>query len=249
MGALTLTFPGAAAPQVHRIDVPCESAGFTPPPFDVHIKLLPSAVDDGWTLVAHAAAGKADVLATWLKAHPGMGLAKAAPGLAPKLLRARTPTVPPAWANVGAFVKIHHLDLAPDGSASWFVEGTRERVWALVRHLEVGASKALLAAAADVRCRPVNAGGTHSPISRRQFEALSSAVALGYYEIPHRLDLRALALRSGISLGAVSELLRRAEGAVLTQYVDTRLMHWPAAASEEPLAKSLPPGLTNMLRL
>lgn len=171
------------------------------------------------------------MLATWLRPHPGIEEVRAAPGIAPKLLRAKAETLPPEWATVASFVKVHHLDLAPDGSASWFIEGARDRILALVQHLD-GTSVAPLAFN-GIRCRPVQGDLGEAPLSRRQFEALSSAVALGYYEIPHRLDLRALALRTGISLGSVSELLRRAEGSVLTHYVDTILMRWPAQAGEE----------------
>src|SRR6185369_14839445 len=108
--------------------------------------------------------------------------------------------------------------------------GVRERIIDMIRQLDLVPHGFTLPS--DVRCRPVLDGGMEAPLSRRQFEALSSAVALGYYEIPHRLDLRDLAARTGISLGSVSELLRRAEGLVLTRYVDANLMRWPAPPTE-----------------
>jgi hypothetical protein len=216
------------ATTVHRLDLPCARTGFSPPPCDVHIKFLRSPA--GWTLVAHAAAGKPEPLARWLQPHPGVGIVRIPAGLAPKTLRASLAELPTGALEVMEFTKVHHLDLSPDGHACWFVEGTREQVWALLRHLEGGKE----AAAREVRCRPVHGPRAEAPISRRQFEMLSTAVALGYYEIPHRLDLRALATRVGISLGSVAELLRRAEGAVLTHYIDSSLMAWPAL--EEPPA-------------
>ncbi len=228
---MTQTYLRGTAPTVHRIDLPCERTGFSTPPFDVHIKFLPPAAGEGWTLIAHAAAGKPDVLAVWLRPHPGIEQVRAAPGIAPKLLRAKAATLPPEWAKVASYAKVHHLDLSPDGSASWFIEGVRERILALVQHLEL--TPQTDPPGLGIRCRPVQGDGTEAPISRRQFEVLSSAVSLGYYEIPHRIDLRTLASRAGISLGSVSELLRRAEGAVLTHYVDSNLMHWPPAAGED----------------
>ncbi len=222
---MTQTYLKGQETAVHRIDLPCEQTGFTPPPCDVHLKFLPSpATGEGWTLLAHAAAGKPDSLARWLKPHPGIADIRIAPGIAPKLLRATAADLPPSWATVASFVKVHHLDLAPDGNAAWFIEGPREQVLGLVRHLESKGPKTL--APGEVRCRPVHIGQRNAAITRRQFEALSTAVALGYYEIPHRLDLRALAARTGLSLGSVSELLRRAEGAVLTHYIDSSLMGW-----------------------
>jgi hypothetical protein len=56
---------------------------------------------------------------------------------------------------------------------------------------------------------------------------------MGYYDIPHNLDLRTLAATMGISLGSVSELLRRGESAVIMNYVDSL-----ASAPWDPLEES-----------
>ena len=240
---MTQTYLKGGNATVHRIDLPCEQTGFTTPPCDVHIKLLPSpATGEGWTLRAHAAAGKPDQLASWLRPNPGISNVRVAPGIAPKLLRATMAALPAQWATVASFVKVHHLNLAPDGNAAWFIEGVRDQVWTLVQHLEAIAGPRPMGAT-QVRCRPVSGREPH--ITRRQFEVLATAVSLGYYEIPHRLDLRALAVRTGLSLGSVSELLRRAEGAVLTQYIDFTLMGWPLVDDET--AIPVPPAL-NPLR-
>ncbi len=226
--AMAQTYLRGTAAAVHRVDLPCEQTGFAcPPPFDVHIKFLPNAPPgQGWTLLAHAAAGAPDALARWLAKDPRIAEVRVGPGLAPKLLRATVRALPPLWEAAASFVKVHHLDLAADGSAAWFIEGDRQRVAAFVQDLERRQRVPL--AATEVRCRPVHERDDKAPISRRQFEVLSMAVAMGYYDIPHRLDLRALAARAGISLGSLSELLRRAEAAVLTHYVDAALMAWPA---------------------
>ena len=231
---MTQTYLKGTTASVHRIDLPCDRTGFTTPPFDVHLKFLPSPANGGgWTLLAHAAAGKPDILARWLGAHPGIEQVRVAPGLAPKLFRATAAALPPAWAAVASFVKVHHLDLSADGQAAWFIEGVRDQVWALVQELDAGRPADPAKPQAEIRCRPVLGPSSQTPISRRQFEALSTAVAMGYYEIPHRIDLRALAAATGVSLGSVSELLRRAEGAILTHYVDSNLMGWPLADEDE----------------
>ena len=219
-------------PTVHRIDLPCDQTGFKcPPPHDVHIKFLPNLPPlQGWTLLAHAAAGKPEALARWL-ADQGFQDVRVEPGLAPKLLRASVRELPPIWAEAAAFAKVHHLDLAADGHASWFVEGAKADILAFVEDLE-GKQKVPLAAT-EVRCRPVSVR-RRAPITRRQFEALASAVAMGYYDSPHRIDLRSLAAQAGVSLGSLSELLRRAEAAVLTHYVDASLMGWPVSATDRP---------------
>lgn len=224
------TVPGLA-PAVYRIDLGCEQTGFSCPPFDVHLKFLPNGAPlRGWTLLAHAAAGTATALAPWLAGHPGIQDVRAEPGLAPKLLRATVKELPPLWAAAASFARIHHLDLSVDGHASWFIEGARPAILAFIADLE---RRQVKLGATEVRCRPVSER-QRAPISRRQFEALSTAVAMGYYDIPHRLDLRALAVQTGVSLGSLSELLRRAEAAVLTHYVDAALMGWPASAEEPP---------------
>lgn len=225
---------------VHRIDLPCEKAGFSTPPFDVHIKFLPTG--DGWTLLAHAAAGKPDRLASWLRTHAGIDHVRVPPGIAPKMLRAMATALPSAWAKVASYAKVHHLDLGPDGSASWYVEGPREQVHALVEELGLTAQPNL---GSDVRCRPVQGADVVASLSRRQFETLSSAVALGYYDIPHRIDLRELAARAGISLGSVSELLRRAEASVLTQYVDAHRMRTQVAEPDASYPASM---IDNLVR-
>jgi hypothetical protein len=225
--------PGGPGPSTYRIDLPCEQAGFGAPPFDVHLKVLPApAARQGWTVLAHSAPGKPDLLARWLAQHVPIQEVRVAPGLAPKLFRAKVEVLPPAWAAVAALVKVHQLDLGADGHAAWFVEGARDQVWSLVQDLATQGTQRG-GRLAGVRCRPVVGDGGAAVISRRQFEALSMAVAMGYYEIPHRIDLRALAAATGVSLGSVSELLRRAEGAILTHYVDSNLMGWPLAEEDE----------------
>ncbi|MHB1262584.1 MAG: helix-turn-helix domain-containing protein [Thermoplasmatota archaeon] len=231
---MTQTYLKGTLPTVHRIDLPCERTGFTTPPFDVHLKFLPSPANGGgWTLLAHAAAGKPDILSRWLGQHPGIEQVRVAPGLAPKLFRASAAVLPAEWARVASFVKVHHLDLSADGQAAWFIEGVRDQVSGLVQELDVGRPAGPGKPQAEIRCRPVLGPSSATPISRRQFEALSTAVAMGYYEIPHRIDLRALAAATGVSLGSVSELLRRAEAAILTHYVDSNLMGWPLADEDE----------------
>lgn len=224
---MSQTFLKETGATTHRIDLTCEKTGFSVPPWDVRLKFLPAP--DGWTLLAHGAAGRMEGVARWLRPHPGIEEVCVASGIAPKVLRAKARRLPAAWETVAKHAKVHHLGLAPDGHASWFIEGLRHRIWALVELLEATPEPPL--APHEVRCRPVHAGRSDAPISRRQFETLAAAVALGYYEIPHRIDLRTLATKGGVSLGCVSELLRRAEGAVLTHYVDSSLLGWPALAA------------------
>lgn len=81
-------------------------------------------------------------------------------------------------------------------------------------------------------------GAALGTLSTAQQDALELAVALGYYEIPRRIDLRILAARMGISHGALSELLRRAEQHILVGHCDQRIGH-PTGVMEAPGPKSL----------
>ena len=210
------TYLKGSSAAIHRIDLPHECTGFRPPPCSVQLKLFPT-LPGGWTVLANARTGATAALADWLGGYPGIDRVALAPGLAPKLVRAIVAELPPAWATVAAFTKVHHLQLGPDGNASWFVEAPAKSLISLVGTLE---GTPPCPGPGEVRCRPVREHG--ASITRRQHEALSTAVSLGYYEIPHRIDLRTLAARTGLSLGSVSELLRRAEGAILCAYVDSR---------------------------
>lgn len=224
-------FSKGAGPAVHRIDLTCEQSGFRVPPADVHLKLLPPSVAGGpWTLLAYAAAGRPSKLGPWIRQLPGFVDLRVEPGLAPRFMRATLEAPPAPWAIATPFVKVHHVDVGADDQVSWYVEGPRPRIAALLKALQPTQAPEPVA----VRCRPVHLAARPAPLSRRQFDAVAVAVSLGYYDIPHRIDLRSIAQRTGGSLGAISELLRRAEAAIITHYVDASLMGWPASADQPP---------------
>ncbi len=193
-----------------RVDLACGVLGFEPPPFRLHLRFVPMAED--WLLTVRTLPGRPASLEPWLQVHEPDGVA-VAPGLAPKVVRARFEVLPEYWWRWLSPARVHHVDLAPDGVASVFVDGEPEEV---ERFLEV-----VRAGPVPVYDRPSLAGGGQVELTPRQLEALSSAVALGYYEIPHRIDLRGLAQKIGITVGSISALLRRAEAGILMGYVDS----------------------------
>lgn len=208
-------------PAIHRIDMSPDQAGFPRPPCPVQLKFLPSPQAGGWTLLAGVQPGHANAIASWLATQPAFEGVSIAPGIAPRLVRAQASALPPRWTEVATLASVHHLDLRGDG-ASWFVEGARDDIRALLGQLRASSQDRQDV----VRCRSLQVPGRPAPITRRQQEALATAVAMGYYEIPHRVDLRCLAKQKGITLGSFSELLRRAESAVLSHHVDSRLLAW-----------------------
>lgn len=43
-------------------------------------------------------------------------------------------------------------------------------------------------------------------------------MALGYYEVPHKTNQRTMAQKLGMSVGGLSEILRRAESSIITDW-------------------------------
>lgn len=192
-----------------RIDVTGTTLGFTAPPCPIHMKFfeLPS----GWTMVGLTAPGKPSIAARWLESFSPTSIT-IAPGLSPKVLRATFDVLPAPWQRLFSSVVVHYLELTPDGSASLFVEDAPEKVHRFLAGLHLTQPEA--------RSRPSHVGPLRVKLTARQLEILSLAVALGYYEVPHKLNLRSLASKVGLSVGAVSELLRRGEALIVTSYID-----------------------------
>ncbi|HVM45584.1 MAG TPA: helix-turn-helix domain-containing protein, partial [Candidatus Thermoplasmatota archaeon] len=168
-------------------------------------------VGDHWIVVALSAPGKPAQVARWLRPHT-QGEINLDPGLSPKILRARFDALPAAWARMLEDVLVIFLELTPEGSASVFVEDSQERVDRFVASLQIDE---------QVRQRQVEPSKERVKLTARQLEVLALAVALGYYETPHKLNLREIAQKLKISVGGVSELLRRGESLIITSYVDS----------------------------
>ncbi len=135
-----------------------------------------------------------------------------APGIAPRVLRAKFNVLPPLWKDMLARVTVHYVDLTPEGTASIFVADSGDKVDHFVQMLRGESSV--------VRARQSLQGPARVELTARQLEVLALAVALGYYETPHKVSLRGLAKKLALSVGATSELLRRGESLIITNYVD-----------------------------
>lgn len=193
-----------------RIDLPCAVAGFSPPPpCRIHLKFLPRA--DKWTLLTLSGPGMPGKIARWLTPF-GPSEINIAPGIAPRVLRAKFDVLPPVWKDMLATVTVHYIDLTPEGAASIFVADSLDKVERFVQMLRVESPV--------VRARQSLPGPARVELTARQLEVLALAVALGYYETPHKVSLRVLAKKLGLSVGATSELLRRGESLIITSYVD-----------------------------
>ena len=193
-----------------RVDLPSSMVGFSPPPCQVNLKFLP--LGERWTLVALTEPGRATALARWLEPFAPKVI-NIAPGLAPRFLRAQFDTLPEPWSAMLSAVIVHYIEITPAGAASIFVQDSLEKVELFMSRLP---GDPFL-----VRQRKTQASPERVKLTARQLEVLSLAVALGYYETPHKVNLRTLGQKVGVSVGAASELLRRGEALIITNYIDS----------------------------
>jgi len=205
--------PGAAAVAC-RIDAPCERFGLSEPPCPLDLKLLRAGT--GWMLYAQTPPARPKEVAAWLEDYRPNEV-WIGPGLAPKGLRAEFDRIPDAWRTIHEAVRVRYMQARPEGSASLFVHDHPDRVGRFVEAECKGRD--------GVRLRPVYADLDDLPLTPRQRDALALAVALGYYDVPRCINLRDLAGRMGMSIGAASELLRRGERLIVSGYFD----RWTAA--------------------
>jgi predicted DNA binding protein len=99
-----------------------------------------------------------------------------------------------------------------DGALTELVEGLCEHADVAVDVLELGEY--------DRRFGTVTGG-----LTDRQFEALRTATEMGYYAVPRRASLSAVAAELGVADSTASELLRRAESRLLPRVVGTAAPH------------------------
>lgn len=117
------------------------------------------------------------------------------------------------WARLFRNLRLEAAQLLPDGTAILEVVGGRSDVIALSHHLAQEGSPLRVDRVAPTRPLP-------SLLTHSQDEAIRTAVAQGYYEIPRPINLHQLAERMGVSSGSLSERLRRAEQRLVMRYVE-----------------------------
>ncbi len=200
--------------------------GFNPPPVPLQMKLRR---DEGhWSLIALTSPGKPPKVARWLEQYKPVSIYVGA-GLSPRVLRAKFEELPGKWEEILDQVNLQFAQITPEGAASLFVEDTNDRVQQFVAMVKDQSPGEM------VRSRKAHMESHPVELTPRQLEVLQVAVALGYYEVPHKLNLRTLAQKLDLSVGAVSELLRRGEALIITSYIDSLSKdRWESEASTEP---------------
>lgn len=182
--------------------------GFRPPPVELRLTLLQTSLH--WTLyVQPTIACPVGPLIEWLAPFAPLRVEFGSRNI----LRADFDPLPAEWENRFRSVEVESIRLAPTGVGVATVSGTRAGVAAFAQRLGVGGR--------PVEVRQVGASPLHARLlTKPQDDALREAVRAGYYAIPRPMNLRKLAVRMGISSASLSERLRRAEGHVITRYVN-----------------------------
>lgn len=133
-------------------------------------------------------------------------------------------------AFFGAFADLSLVVVSPlvydgDGLLSVTVVGAGDALTALVDALRERADVGV--DVAEVGTFDRRHGTVAGGLTDRQFEAVETAVRMGYYAVPRGVTLASVASELGVSSGTASELLRRAESHLMTRVVN-------APASEPP---------------
>lgn len=203
------------------VELPCAALGFDPPDAVLAVRFMEQ--EDGLGLICTALSGFPPNFDAWLQ---GFGPEYTRVGRTGRVVRA-TLTLPDAtWVPLLRATRNHYITLHPDGRAVAVLRGDRMEVQRFIESVRRGYPGAAL------RSLHATPGRRAGGITDRQREALEAAHAAGYYRVPRPVNLRTLARKLGISSPALSELLRRAEGAIIDAYV---------ARPREPAVEASPP--------
>lgn len=215
-----------------RFDLPCDALGMEKPPCPLQMRFLGEG--ESRTLLTLVPAGKAAQCAQWVERHTG-NPPIAAPGLAPRTLRCELKSIPAPWQPWMSAARVVQVDLATSGVATLFVQGTKAELASLAGKFGTDSH--------SWRQRPVAPQRKDSgPLTAKQLEVLRNAVTLGYYDIPHRINLRELGKTMGLSVAAVSQLLRRAQAQIIRGYIDANSLALGDRLEDEEEASREPKG-------
>ncbi|WP_418280158.1 helix-turn-helix domain-containing protein [Halorubrum sp. DTA98] len=113
-------------------------------------------------------------------------------------------------------VVVPPIDIRSDRTIRLTIVGHSADLSAVIEELATGVS-------IDVRWTSDGVTATGTPVSDRQIAALSTARDLGYYEVPRRNGIEAVADELGVAVSTTSELLRRGEANAIERVLDRRL--------------------------
>lgn len=196
-----------------------EELGFScVPPCKTSMKFLENS--GRWTVFALTETARLPVVVDWLKDQFTPTSVQVSPGIAPRVVRVELDRLPEKLARLLTTNRVQNVCLFSEGIATVLFQDAHDASNTLP-------PKARREPAEEPVVKPqslkrLQIQGTKT-VSNRQNQALSLAVAMGYYQVPHHVGLREIADQMGMSLGAFSELIRRAEATVIRAQVNHTL--------------------------
>ncbi|MCI4323665.1 MAG: helix-turn-helix domain-containing protein [Thermoplasmata archaeon] len=107
-----------------------------------------------------------------------------------------------------------------DGVATWTVLGPERRVRELLRRLEADGRSPTV-----VSLRTAEAASAARILTPRQHEILRQSIREGYFDVPRRISLTALAPKLGVAVSTLSVTLAVIEKKVVEQHPEIRAFH------------------------
>lgn len=214
-GPPAASLPGEGNDEVLvQIELSASDLGASPPPTRCHVRAYKTT--SGWVVLLWSPHGPSDATRAWAKGE--IDSAEIAFGeIGERTVALECDDLPGSWRTLFALFAADHLILKPDGTAHTQIRGTREEVGEFLAGLGESETESVeILPEADERVR-------EDLLTDRQQRALGRAAALGYFEVPRRTQLEELADRLDMSTSALSELLRRAQGRLISAYLDDRL--------------------------
>lgn len=202
-------------PKIHRFDLQVEDLGFeTPPPCKTSMKFFEGS--GRWSVFVLTETAKLEAVIDWLKEHTAPTSVQVSSNLAPRVARLEYDVLPERLSDLLSTNRVQNLCMFSEGLATVLAQGRPEAVEPVVPRRSVRDPVSLQGRYPHEAVDPVKTN-----LTNRQKQALSLAVAMGYYEVPHHVGLREIAGKMDMGLGSLSELLRRAEATVIRKHVDS----------------------------
>lgn len=214
-GPAPAALPGDGAEEVLvRLELAAADLGAAPPPARCHVRAYKTGA--GWVVLVWSPDGPSDATRAWAKAQ--MHSDEIAFGeVGERTVALECDTLPGEWRTLFALFDADHLVLEPDGTALTQIRGSRQEVGEFLVGLgDLETESVKILPEPDDRVR-------EDLLTERQERALGRAAALGYFEVPRRIQLGELSERLDMSTSALSELLRRAQGRLISAYLDDEL--------------------------
>lgn len=189
--------------------------GVDPPPSRCHLRAYKTTT--GWVLLVWTRHGPTEATRAWARAQAKTEEFSFGE-VGRRTIAFRCDRLPAAWETLFGVFGARHLAMESDGTAQTHLEGSREEIGEFLTGLETDLT------AESVRAvEPADDQVSDAILTAEQARAVGRAAALGYFEVPRRINLEKLAEELGTSTSALSELLRRAQGRLVSVYLDNEL--------------------------